>query len=90
MDKKTAIRMLGGTVSAAARALDITPSAVSQWPEEGDVPKSAENRVLAALARKYLLPELIGTEGAPAVPAELQGMGSPVPQETTEGARDAA
>lgn len=77
MRKAAAIALLGGTVSEAARRLSVTASAVSQWPE--DLPESAENRVLAYMARKHLPPELIGAEGAP-----------PVSADTKEEARDAA
>lgn len=66
MDKRRAIELLGGTVTSAAVACGVTTSAVSQWPDE--LPKNIEDRVLAALARKHLPPELIGAEGAPAAP----------------------
>lgn len=66
MDKRRAIELLGGTVTSAAVACGVTTSAVSQWPDE--LPKNIEDRVLAALARKHLPPELIGAEGAPATP----------------------
>jgi len=54
MKKAEAVRVLGGTVSRAARELRVTPSAVSQWPDDGDIPEHAENRVLAWLARRHL------------------------------------
>jgi hypothetical protein len=54
MDKRTALHMMGGTLADAARELGITSSAISQWPDEGPLPESAENRVLAWLARKHL------------------------------------
>lgn len=62
--KSVAIRLMGGSVAAAAEKLKVTRSAISQWPEDdvGDLPESAENRVLAALARRHLPPELIGGE----------------------------
>jgi hypothetical protein len=50
MDKSEAIRLLGGTISAAAAAVGVSPSAISQWPDP--LPKRIEDRVLAALARK--------------------------------------
>lgn len=64
MKKSVAIRLLGGSVPEAARLVGISPSAIYQWPEdeEGDIPESAENRVLAAQARRHLPPELIGHE----------------------------
>lgn len=51
MTKTEAIRLLGHSVSDAAKALGITPSAISQWPEE--LTRSMEDRVLAHLARTH-------------------------------------
>lgn len=70
MKKSDAIRLLGGSPSAVAAAIGISPSAVSMWPE--DLPARIADRVIAALARKHLPPELIGTDGAPPVPAEAE------------------
>lgn len=78
MNKAKAIELCGGTVSAAAKELGITSSAISQWPESGDLPEGAQNRVLAYLARKHLPPELIGREGAPD-PAAPPAQGEPAP-----------
>lgn len=64
MNKARAIDLLGGTVTAAAQAIGVTPSAVTQWPEE--LPDRIADRVLAALARKHLPPEVIGAEPEPA------------------------
>lgn len=50
MDKQTAIELLGGTVSEAARAIGITSAAVSQWPDV--LPPRIEDRVIAAIARR--------------------------------------
>ncbi len=50
MNKQQAIELLGGTVSAAARACGVTSSAVSQWPDE--LTKDHVDRVQAALWRK--------------------------------------
>lgn len=72
MRKLHAIHLLGGTVKAAAANLGISSSAVSQWPD--DLPRAAEDRVLAFLARKHLPPELIG----PPDEAELQADPNPV------------
>lgn len=58
MEKKRAIELLGGTVSSAAEAIGITTSAVSQWPDE--LPDRVADRVLAALVRRHMPPELIG------------------------------
>lgn len=43
MLKAIAIELLGGTVTSAARAIGITHSAVSQWPEV--LPKRISDRV---------------------------------------------
>lgn len=66
MRKERAIELLGGTVSAAAEAVRVTASAVSQWPAE--LPPRIEDRVLAALARKHLQ-HLVN----PGRPAECSG-----------------
>ena len=65
MLKTEAIRLLGGTNASAAAAIGITASAVSQWPDV--LPATIEDRVVAAIARKHLPPELLGQPGAPAV-----------------------
>lgn len=66
MNKQKAIDLLGGTVSAAAAAIGVTPSAITQWPDE--LPSRLVDRVHAALARKHLPAEMLGTEGALPVP----------------------
>lgn len=63
MNKKQAIQLLGGTVTAAAEAIGISRSAVSQWPEE--LPDPIRDRVQAAIARKHLAPEVIGSIATP-------------------------
>lgn len=50
MTKNEALQALGGSVSSAAAAIGISPSAVSQWPEQ--LPKTAIDRVQAALWRR--------------------------------------
>jgi hypothetical protein len=50
MLKTEAISILGGTASAAAEAIGITPQAIADWPDE--LPRRIEDRVLAALYRK--------------------------------------
>lgn len=50
MTKNEALNLLGGTVESAARAIGITASAVSQWPDE--LPQRVADRVQAALWRK--------------------------------------
>lgn len=61
MHKQLAIKLLGGTTTSAADAVGVSASAVSQWPEE--LPSRIADRVLAALARKHLPPELLGEPG---------------------------
>lgn len=61
MDKLTAIRVLGGTPTAAAAALRISRSALSQWPPV--LPLRLEDRVLAALARQALPADLLAELG---------------------------
>ncbi|MCH8178194.1 MAG: hypothetical protein IIA02_00210 [Proteobacteria bacterium] len=68
MQKKRAIELLGGTLGAAADAIGITYQAVEKWPDP--LPKRIEDRVVAAIARKHLPPELIGIEDAPAIAQE--------------------
>lgn len=49
MNKAHAIELLGGTVTAAAQEIGVTPSAVTQWPDE--LPPRLVDRVQAALWR---------------------------------------
>jgi DNA-binding transcriptional regulator YdaS (Cro superfamily) len=70
MKKSRAIELLGGTVTAAADAMGVTSSAVSQWPDE--LTHEMENRVLAALARQHLPAELLGN-GEPEVVSDASG-----------------
>jgi len=65
MDKDLATKLLGGSPSAAAEAIGITPQAYGQWPET--LPRRLEDRVVAALARKHLPPGLlVPSESGPA------------------------
>lgn len=50
MKKHEAIKLLGGTVSEAAKAIGINPQAVTQWPDE--LPRRISDRVIAALAMR--------------------------------------
>jgi hypothetical protein len=52
MKKSEAIDLLGGTTSAAAKAIGISPSAVSQWPDDEDLSDAIRDRVQAALWRR--------------------------------------
>lgn len=56
MLKSKALDLFGGTASGAAKAIGVTPSAVSQWPER--LPRRIADRVLAALAREHM-PEVV-------------------------------
>ena len=50
MNKSEAIRLLGGSVTKTARAIGISSSAVSQWPDV--LPPALVDRVQAALWRQ--------------------------------------
>lgn len=50
MLKTEAIQMLGGTPTATAEAIGITPQAVNDWPDV--LSARISDRVYAALARK--------------------------------------
>ena len=69
MKKSLAIELLGGSASAAAAAVGVTPSAISQWPE--DLPPRLVDRVHAAQARKHLPAELLGMDPQPAAVAAI-------------------
>jgi len=58
MEKSKATALLGGTPSAAAEAIGISPQAYSQWPAL--LPKRLVDRVIAAIARKHLPASLLG------------------------------
>jgi hypothetical protein len=59
MTKKEAIKLLGGKQRHVAQALEITESAVSQWPEE--LSQATADRVLGAAIRLGL----VAQDGAP-------------------------
>jgi len=50
MKKSEAINLLGGTPGMAAKAVGVSKSAVTQWPDE--LPQRIQDRVQAALWRK--------------------------------------
>ncbi len=52
MQKSEAISLLGGTVEEAAKAIRITSSAISQWPDV--LPARLQDRVLAACVREEI------------------------------------
>ncbi len=64
MQKTKAIEMLGGTIAAAAEAIGVSYQAVDKWPDE--LPDRIADRVVAAVARKHLPPELLGQPSADA------------------------
>lgn len=66
MNKTEAIELLGGSTTATARAVGISPSAVSLWPDE--LPPRIADRVQAALWR--LSQEQQGQSTGPAAPEE--------------------
>jgi hypothetical protein len=49
MDKAEAIKLLGDSCAAAARAVGVSPQAVSAWPDQ--LPDRIRDRVQAALWR---------------------------------------
>jgi hypothetical protein len=67
MRKSKAIELLGGSVASAAKTIGVSYQAIDKWPE--DLPRRLADRVLAALARKHLPPELIGEGDAAATAA---------------------
>lgn len=50
MKKLDAIALLGGSVTEAAKAIGVTPQAITQWPEE--LPRRMVDRVIAVVAKK--------------------------------------
>ncbi|WP_082987999.1 hypothetical protein [Bordetella bronchialis] len=50
MKKSEAIRLLGGSIASAAKAIGVSYQAVSKWPD--DLSPKIEDRVTAALARR--------------------------------------
>lgn len=63
MDKTKAIELLGGSVSAAAAKLGVSYQAVDKWPDT--LPPRIADRVVAALARDHLDPEMLQQLGLP-------------------------
>jgi hypothetical protein len=60
MRKERAIALLGGNVALAAQAIGISYQAVEKWPDP--LPNRIADRVIAAVARKHLSPELLGVD----------------------------
>ena len=58
MEKARAIQLLGGSISSAAEAVGVTYQAIDKWPDP--LPPRIEDRVLAAIARKHLGPDVLG------------------------------
>lgn len=50
MNKQQAIDLLGGTVTAAARAIGVEYQAIAKWPEK--LTPRLEDRVIATLVRQ--------------------------------------
>ncbi len=67
MDKQEAIRLLGGTIGAAAAEVGVSPQAVSGWPDP--LPQRIADRVQAALWRKAQRGDGAAGDGPPADPA---------------------
>jgi hypothetical protein len=68
MLKAKALELLGGSIAAAADAIGTSYQAVNQWPDE--LPPRISDRVVAAVARKHLPPELIGEDKAQEQPTQ--------------------
>lgn len=51
MKKTEAIEMLGGTVTAAAKAIGVSYQAVNKWPD--DLTQKIQDRVVAAVVRLH-------------------------------------
>lgn len=82
MTSADAIKAFGGTQSALAKALGISQGSVSLWGEyppelrqlqlealtNGALTAEAVCDKFRVPARKHIPPELVGTDGAPAVP----------------------
>jgi hypothetical protein len=62
MRKDFALSVLGPNPKDLAAAVGVSRSAVQQWPDV--LPPRIADRVLAAIARKHLPPELIGASPA--------------------------
>ena len=64
MDKSEAIRLLGGSIPAAAKEVGASYQAVRKWPEV--LPPRIADRVLAALYRRaHQQPEANAATAAP-------------------------
>lgn len=62
MKKTEAIQLFGGKQKDVAAALGVTPSAVSQWPD--DLDQATEDRVIGAAVRLGILPAEQGRAAA--------------------------
>lgn len=62
MRKQKAIELLGGTATAAAKAMGISYQAISGWPDE--LPPRIAERVLGVVAKKRY-PALVKELAAP-------------------------
>lgn len=57
MPKANAIQLLGGSVSAAAKTMRVSRTAVMNWPDT--LSRRVSERVVGVVARKYLPPEIL-------------------------------
>lgn len=60
MLKTKAIELLGGSVASTADAIGVSYQAVDKWPDT--LPPRISDRVMAAIARRHLSPQLLGIE----------------------------
>lgn len=68
MKKTTALSLLGGSVTAAAKHLQCTRQAIHKWPTDRPLPRAVADRVLAARVR--LRAELLRAQGEQLDPIE--------------------
>ena len=78
MRKDVAIELLGGAVCEAARSIGVSSQAVSQWPDP--ISRTTEDRVLAALTRRYLGEAQLIAIARAAIAASKRPQPQPVPR----------
>jgi hypothetical protein len=67
MLKAKAIELLGGSVASAAKAIGVSYQAVEKWPDP--LPDRIADRVVAAIARQHLPPDVLAAIDRPAAEA---------------------
>lgn len=69
MRKSKALDLLGGSVASAADAIGISYQAVDKWPDV--LPDRIADRVVAAIARRHLPPEVLGERATKRRPTKV-------------------